>query len=356
MRVTSLPVSTLVFLSACACGASTTSAPAVPPAPSAPTYEVHEWGLVRSTLADRVMLSGPHAEPPALPVAKPVLYFHRAGEGELAIDVTVDIPHGTLAEVWPLVSDAALGTSVTWSDVHVEEGTCAGTRYPTTYDATCMRRLDGCEAAELAHVETSDADCVRWAPLRGSVREPWNHLFYRGEVTGTPDVALRLEPLADGTLRVTSTSTDRIPGRLVRIHRSAGVPDACAVADAPTPGASVVVPVAAQPLSTCAEALGSSIAAAGLTDDEVSAFRRAWDASMFGALVATAEPATATTTPVAASPYVPPPASSSSLVYVLPTSAADGLAELRFDPAPTAVHRAIVAWIDEAAPPVPPAP
>lgn len=353
-------------LGACSCGAATSVAPApAPPEPSAPpgpSYEVHEWGLVRGTATDGVMLSGPHAVAPPMPVAKPVLYFHRAGEGALEIDVTVHVPSGRIVEHWPRVGDADPGSTLLWHDVIIEAGTCTGTRYPGPYEAVCMRRYDGCEASELRVVETADADCLHWPDPPHGVTGPaevWNHLFYRGEVDGTPNVGLRLEPQPDGTLRVTSTSTDAIAGRLVRVHRSAGyagAPDAVAVVDPPAPGSSVVVPAATAVVATGADALAASLSAAGLTADEVAAFRRAWDAELFGAaLTAAAETrATATTTPVAAaSPMGPPPAESSSLLYVLPVSAADGLAELRFDPAPTAVRRAIVAWIDEARAPSP---
>lgn len=351
------PALALATLTACSCGAASPAAGPAPPAPPAgPTYEVHEWGLVRGTVADGVMLSGPRAVAEPMPVAKPVLYFHRAGDGALEIDVEVRIPSGRILEHWPLAGGADPLATVAWRDVRIEVGTCAGSRYPRMHEIPCIARRDrgdACESAELRTIETTDGDCLRWPtpPGEGGEAEAWNHLFYRGEVDGTPNVGLRIEPQPDGTLRVTSTSDDVVPGRIVRVHRAGGVwvaPDAVAVADPPAPGASVIVPVASEAVASGAAALAAALGAAGLTPEEVAAFRRAWDRELFGDVVAATEPAPTATPVASATPMAPPPASSSALLYVLPRSAADGLAELRFDPAPTAVRRAIVAWIDEA--------
>jgi hypothetical protein len=352
---TSFLLSLLLALG-CSCGAETPTPSAPPPPPSPVTYEVHEWGLVRGAAGDRVLLSGPHVDPPAVPMAKPVLYFHREGEGALVVDVEVHMVSGRIAESWPTTGEPP-AASVAWHRVTIEEGSCRGSRYPTFGEPPCSHAGVGveCEATALASVETDDSDCLVWphSPLDDGPTLAWNHLFYRGEIPGAPPVPLRIEPLPDGTLRVTSTTRDPIPGRLVRVRRGNGVPavaDAVAIASPPAPGAIIVIPAPTEPPSSGAPALAEGLRAAGLTGPEIDAFRRAWDTTLFG----TTETASAesprgavTTTPVAASP-MPIPVATTSLVYVLPASAADALSTLSFTPPPRAVRRAIVAWIDEA--------
>jgi hypothetical protein len=334
------------------CGGERASAPPpspVPePVPSGPSYEVHEWGLVRGTLDDRVMLSGPPAAQVSVPVAKPVLYFHRTGEGPLTIEVAVDVPRGRIVEHWPLV-DPAPESSIAWRGVRVEPGTCRGARYPRGAGSgpPCVNVADGCEASELATVETDDGDC-----LRTTDGASWNNLFYRGEIQGAPSLPLRLETLPDGQSRVTNTGTVAIPGQLLRLHHDGtGGADRALVVAPPGPGASIVLDAPSGAVSDAASALSASLRTAGLTEAEARAFRRAWDATLFGpsvtaAAAAAAEAPIATATPAAGAFAVPEPWT--SVVYVVPESTADGLATLRFSPAPSAVRRAIVAWIDEA--------
>ena len=338
----------LAFLSLAGCnccgGASNDSSqPATEPRPvdaAGPSYEVHEWGLVRGTRDDRVMLSGPHASPPAMPVAKPVLYFHRDGEGPLTVQVSVSVPNGRIVEHWP---PAAQGErSITWSGVRVEAGSCRASRYPTLAEAPCTAVLDGCEASTLAQVETEDDDCLRTAD--GSA---WNNLFYRAEVVGTPALPLALETLPDGRLRVTNRGTTAIPGRILRLrHVGFTGSDAALVVAPPAPGASVELDTPSGSVRVAAEALLDSLRGAGLTEPEARAFRRAWDDTLFGAgpLATIQAESPATAMPMAA--FDPQPRT--SIVYVLAPAVADTLAVLRFDPPPRAIRRVIVAWIDEA--------
>ena len=102
------------FLGACACGASGAESPPPtpappPPPPAPPRYEVHEWGLVRGTMNDRLMISGPHAPEPVQVVTKPLLFFHRLDEGDapLVVDVQVTIPDGRIVEHWPMTGPVA---------------------------------------------------------------------------------------------------------------------------------------------------------------------------------------------------------------------------------------------------------
>lgn len=353
-------------LVACACGAGgaespppSTPPPTSPPPP--PRYEVHEWGLVRGTLNDHLMISGPHAPEPVQVVTKPLLYFHRldAGEAPLVVDVQVTIPDGRVVEHWPMTGP--VGPTITWAQVTVGRGTCHGSRYPNPGEEPCLSLRDGCEASTLAAVETTDVDCLTWPrpPDDEGPTESWNHLFYRGERDTAAPLPLRLEPQPDGTLRVTSTTTDPIPGRLVRLHHANGLPgasDGITISDPPAPGASIVMGVPSQPMATGAEALGESLSAAGLSAEEVAAFRRAWDVPLFGAsAIATRAPSTeaslttATTTPVMTA--TPMPIATRSILYVLPVASAERVAELRLTPAPERIQRAIVMWIDEASAP-----
>ena len=344
-------VSVITLLAGCgtcaACAGSTPeSTPALTTAtPPTPIYDVHEWGLLRGTADDGVMLSGPHSDPPAIALAKPVLYFHRAGDGPLTVDVSVVIPRGQIIEHWPLGETGGHPETITWPRVTVQAGTCPGARYPSPSEPPCTSVSDGCESAELATVETDDGDCLQTAD--GTA---WNHLFYRGAIEGAPSLPLRLETLDDGRLRVTNTGTAQIAGRLLRLHHDGvGRTDAALVASPPSPGAQATLAVPAGRAQDAADALVESLRAAGLTDPEARAFRRSWDATLFGSGVvaeASAEAPPAATAMGAS----PAPAPWTSVVYVLPEATAETLATLQLSPPPRAVHRAIVAWIDEARP------
>lgn len=331
----------------CSCGGVSPPpiAPAPPPPPPAgPTYEVHEWGLVRGTADDHVMIAGPHAEP-VLVVTKPVLYFHRHGEGSLVVDVEARIPGGRVVESWPMLGGVP-GTSVRWDDVLIQGDACHGSRYPGFGEEPCSFLSDGCEAATLASVETTDSNCLYWpTPIDDGPTQAWNHLFYRGEIDTTPPMALRAEPLPDGTLRLTATGPSPVPGHVLRIRRANGTPgvtDALEIAEPPAPGSSVIVAAPTAALTGGPEALGASLSAAGLTDDEVAAFRRAWDGELFGDGAMTSG---WVTTVMPSAPAARPP--TTSILYVLPSAAADAIAVLSFSPPPTAIRRAIVLWIDE---------
>lgn len=344
---------TLLSLSGCAACCATPSppppsappseSPAVveaPPAPP-PSYEVHEWGLVRGNLADHVVVSGPRRAPHPIPLAKPVLYFHREGTGPLSIDVEVTLPAGgTVVEHWPLVPGAdtsAQGPAqLAWRGVVVDEGTCAGARYPTPTEAPCvpLRSADGCESIELRTVETTDGDCLGYAGAR------WNHLFYRAELTASPSLPLELTPLGADRHRVRAHR--EVIGRLVRVRgTSAGV------IDAPAAGEERELEVPTGSLAEGADALGAALVEAGLTADEAMAFRRAWDDTLFsGRLAASGEsgtPATGMAGGLIAR------RTTDALLYVLAADDAEQLASLRFTPAPRRVSRAIVVWLDLAA-------
>jgi len=309
----------------------------VPTAAQPPSYEVHEWGLVRGNLADHVVLSGPHREPVPIPIAKPVLYFHRDGEGPLAVDVEVTLPSGSVVEHWPLVPGAS-GPSLAWRGVAIAEGNCHGARYPALAELPCsaLTGMDACEASELASIETNDGDCLSYAGAS------WEHLFYRGALIGDPGFPLAVAPLPGERYRVTVERP--VVGRLIRVRGTSA-----SVIDAPAPGASIELEVPAGATGEGADALGRALAEAGLTADEVSAFRRAWDATLFPTALAAAGGEVVTTTTPLAMPLAGgliAPQTRDALLYVLTSTDADRLATLRFTPAPRAVRRAIVVWLD----------
>ena len=333
---------TLAGCGSCAGPATVTSSSNQGPRPVPPTlqepaahpvrYEVHEWGLVRGNLADHVVLSGPRRVPTAIPIAKPVLYVHRDGEGPLSIDVEVSLTSGAMVEHWPLVSGAS-GTSLAWRGVSVEEGSCAGARYPAATEVPCLglTGADGCEAMELASVETDDGDCLGYAGAR------WDHLFYRGELGSPPSFPLLVTPLGADRYRIEVTRG--VVGQLVRVRGTSA-----SVFDAPAPGASQESEIPSGSLGEGADALARALGDAGLTPAEVSAFRRAWDSTLFAEATASAGEGIVTATPMVAGLLLP--RSRDALLYVLSSEDADRLATLRFTPAPTRVARAIVVWLD----------
>ncbi|MCC7541300.1 MAG: hypothetical protein IT379_34095 [Deltaproteobacteria bacterium] len=369
MRSAAVGVHVAAVVSLVACSGSSgrplppTDTPAAPPVvtvvpnvAAGPTYDVHEWGLLRGTPDDHVMLSGPRAEPAPMVMAKPVLYFHRHGEGALVVDVEARMIGGRIVEHWPSFGGVP-GERATWADVVIQPGSCRGSRYPTLAEEPCSRLTDGCEAATLATVETTDSDCVHWPrpPGGGGPTQAWNHLFYRGETAAAPSLPLHLSPLPDGTLRVTAAGDRRIPGRLVRLRRSngvVGVTDAAEVVAPPAPGGTVVIASPTGSLSAARASLASSLREAGLTQPETEAFRRSWDDALFGPTVtasARLETLRTETTPVATARPMAPPRATTSLLYVLPQESAEALATLTFTPPPRSVRRAIVVWIDETA-------
>ena len=362
-RLTSLTLLSPLLALGCTCASTPSTAPVVEaPQVAAPvpvvvpaTYDVHEWGLVRATPEDHVMISGPHANAPMMGLGKPVLYFHRVGEGALEIDVRVHIEGGRIVEHWPMnPSEGVPESDIAWR-VQLGEATCASNTYPSAYsDEPCRRLLsagDICEAATLRTVETSDSTCVH-THFDGSIAA-WNHLFYRAEVTRDPQLPLVVEPGTHGAIRLSSRGLEAIGGtilRVVRSHGSRGVQDAALVVRAPQHGESIEVPAPTGTIAEAMTALDASLREAGLTEQETAAFRRAWDATLFGAEAASAEAGggeghggLGRLGPLGGGVVAQP---TDSILYVLPEATAEALATLELTPAPREVRRVIVAWVD----------
>ncbi len=293
--------------------------PPDPPRPP-PSYEVHEWGLIRGNALDHAILSGPRADARPLGLAKPVLYFHRHGDGPLTLDVEVSLPSGRFREEWP---PAAIdGASLAWRGVGVEEGACAGSRYPSMADPVCSTLSgEGCEAAELRVVESPSADCLAHAGER------FNHLFYRAELDVPPGLPLvissrrRREPSARGVRPIL--------GSMIRVRGGRS-----SVFDPPNPGEERGLDPPSQPLALGRAALAEALALAGLDEEERDAFMRAWGETLFPPFEG-----------ASGGGYVAP-WTTDSVLYVLRAEDAELASRLRFEPPPTRVERAIVVWID----------
>ena len=116
-------------------------------------------------------------------------------------------------------------------------------------------------------------------------------------------------------------------------------------ADAPAVGASVDLEVPTGSLAEGSDALARALSDAGLSDEEVAAFRRAWDPTLFPAASAAAdEVAVITATPMAGGLFLP--RTRDALLYVLSQEDAAQLSTLSFTPAPTRVSRAMVVWLE----------
>lgn len=363
-RLASLTLLSPLLAFGCTCASAVVTPPVMEAPPVAvpepvvvpATYDLHEWGLVRATPQDHVMISGPHAAAPMMGLGKPVLYFHRVGEGALDIDVSVHIEGGHVVEHWPMnPSEGVPASDIAWR-VQLGDATCASNTYPNAYSDEPCRRLqtagDICEAATLRTVETTDSTCVR-TNVGGSV-SAWNHLFYRAEVTRDPQLPLVVEPGTHGAIRLSSRGLDAIGGTIVRVVRShgrAGAQDAALVVRAPQNGESIDVPAPTGSIAEAMLALDASLREAGLTEQETAAFRRAWDETLFGANAAMAEAGGEGRGGLSGrlggdmgGGFIRSP--TDSILYVLPQAAADALATLRLTPAPRELRRVIVAWVD----------
>jgi len=116
------------------------------------------------------------------------------------------------------------------------------------------------------------------------------------------------------------------------------------VIETPRIGESVELDVPTGALGEGNEALARALSEAGLSDDEVAAFRRAWDATLFPSATAAAGETIVTATPMAGGLFLP--RTRDALLYVLSQEDAAQLATLTFTPAPERVARAMVVWLD----------
>lgn len=336
--------------------------------PAAPSYTIHEWGLIDVDLGARRVeyAAGPgRAEAggtttasaddddhdddddrlPGLPATgrevvdratdtatnvldaltggggasrrKPVLYFHLgAPTPDFRFDLTVSLGStGAIVEHFP--TGALAEHQVTWSQVQLGSDSCAGGPYPTADSPVCTGVRDGyCEVAELGAYGSDDAGCLTFAGTQH------NFLFYRGDGPA-PDLPLTIVRNADGTVTVTNATMGAPVGELLRLRRSG---DAIQVAQVaiPASGASVSVGVPASPAADShRELIRSQLRSIGLTDGEAGAFERAWFGELFDGAAAT------------------PHAFPDAILFFLPAAQVDGFAHLEATPPPSATVRAM---------------
>lgn len=339
--------------------------PSVPAERSArQTFDVHEWGLVamsiatdeergvrtdalRPALTPRPRVHQRQSPPPQInrtpAPAKPVLYFHLIGEVRepLSLDVIVRVAGGRIVEHFPpgvpLLTrgsddQASAEDALAWRGVQLSPGACRGT-YPSATSAACGQGDGYCERAELPLFETTDADCVQHGEFRGGL------LFYRGaDSPMTPPLSVEAGTTADA------------PGGYVVTAGASGVPTALLMVQRGRTRAATRVRSVARPepgrtlrilpadttdstFTTVDEAFLTRFVApmreAGLTTEEVAAFRRAWDEALFGGSAVDASGAGRT-----------------ALLYWLPRRVIDEAMPLTIDPAPRNVRRAMLMVVD----------
>lgn len=258
-----------------ACGATpavVTPSEATEAASGAP-FVVHEWGLIDVFRDGEVEFGAGPGAPSTDPldgafVRKPVVYFH-LDEGVSALDVRVDVQlEGTLVESWPTLTrheGNRFGWDASLSACRAGEHSAATDLTVMTSRTTC-RTWDGyCEVMDLPSYETADAACVDVGDDQGRL------LFYRGLLM--PGTSLPLSPeVSSSALRIRTAETLPQHAYLVRnaqafrLHPSANDP--------------TLLEVDAEPCDGVAS-FTRDLLDAGLTEDEASAFMRAWSTSLF---------------------------------------------------------------------------
>lgn len=241
------------------CGGSRASGGEVRPQDSA-AYQIHEWGVITLSRAGTTVSAGPLGAPvPLMAVEKPVIYLHASAPVSVRLEVLMG-PGFDVAEHYPPTTNMHWGLEVTGER-------CAGQHaYPTACGAA-----DGvCEVPELARYETLDAACLQV----GDQRLPL--LFYRLGAAG--HVTLPSEVRVLGPEVSARSTREGLSGWRVALVdgevRAAPVTLTQGFHPLPTPS---------QPWQDAANALDEGLRASGLTEEERSAFHRAWWQELFGA-------------------------------------------------------------------------
>ena len=363
MRSATLIPCMLLALSSAACECepeeATEAEPEAEPSPPRP-YEVHEWGLISFGISeDRgLATAGPGRFPLALrafsmgggsgSAYKPVLYVH-LGEGvdETTFSAAVRVPAGVLPEHWPdgETGEAEGGATVRWPEVTALRGACTELTYPSVGDPRCRDLDDGfCEVAELPLYETDDGACLQVGEARH------NNLFYRAGFPARSPIEVTREGIL---VRVRHTGEHALSGKVIRVMRGATPELTRAVLlDPPAPGETIEIAApdeAVQPEGAPTAAhdavlasIDETLAELGLTEAERAAFRRAWEDDLVSSegAGAAARMANAIQRPR----WNPPPLgfARDAVFYWMPAEDLEEILPLAFEPAPTAVRRAIL--------------
>jgi hypothetical protein len=325
----------LILLVSCTCGAPATttgSGPTTPPTSGTTGYEVHEWGLVRAGPGDVLEAGavGPGVTIMPMVAEKPVLYFHVTG-GPIDLSVArVEAVQGEIREHWPLAAPpvgAADPAVVSWAPLTLRAGTCA-LSVPAARAEACahLHVEEACESLSLARTVSADADCVETAS------GPSPLLFYRSTTRG---LTVPLRARMNGTdVVIENAGASAPPGRIVRFSSLPGR-TTITIAAPPAPGASVTIGEGDEGPDAARAAITASMTELGLTAGEAAAFLASWDAELFPA---------ETPPPAEEEAMERMPAPVITLLYFLPASDAEHVSHLTFEPAPTAVRRAMAVW------------
>lgn len=305
---------------------------------AAPTFELHEWGVVDVPFSGPVEIAaGAGAPSRPMAVRKPVVYVHLLdGVTETSFSVRVGLggsfvehdPPGTLA-----------GNVLEWPSITARATHCA----PHVPTGPCGAPDGVCEVAELARYDAPSAACLDVGGVQSSL------LFYRGQAASV-SLPLSATRAADGSVTATASATFYgTPGGLVRL--SSGMDPSWPAGrvvvsrvEAPGYGGSVTIPVGTETITRAdgiAE-LTRAIVALGLTDDEAAAFTAAWADELFGP-----DPSGARDAPLRgrAAPVLGPRLPD-VLLYFLPYPTLDTISSLDATPWPRAFHRAMLVRVD----------
>ncbi|MCA9605435.1 MAG: hypothetical protein KC619_07560, partial [Myxococcales bacterium] len=220
----------LLSLQACGGGASSAPPPSDPPpdeppppassdeAAAAPSYEVHEWGLIDVDASGAVeVAAGPGRPQPAISVRKPVLYV-RLDDGldTMRFAARVQIPGGTIVEHWP--AGQLSGDVLEWPAV--EAGPCAPTAARETPRDRVMQRAcdtpDGyCEVFDLPGYVADGSACLDVGGVDATL------LFYRGALAAVT-LPYRVSRSGDAVVVEAARDLPAPVGELWRIRHDAG--------------------------------------------------------------------------------------------------------------------------------------
>ena len=309
------------------CGGSRGSSSAAISADSA-AYEIHEWGVITLGPAGAAVSAGPLGAPvPLMVVEKPVIYLHASAPVSVRLEVLVGAGFD-VAEHYPPTNDMHWGLQVT------PERCAERHAYPTG----CGNADGVCEVAELPRYETLDAACLQV----GDQRLPL--IFYR--LGAAAHVTLPSEVRVTANEVSARATRDGVSGWRVALVdgevRAAPVTLTQGWQPLPTPS---------QPWEDAATALNDELRASGLTDEERSAFHRAWWQELFGA----PPPPRATDDPMHEDHVVAEQTEESErsvrnggsgvldvLFYLMPADEIDRVARIVATPPPSQVSRAFL--------------
>lgn len=334
---------------AAATASATTTSVAAATSRGVPSYDVHEWGLVRADQGDTVRIGAvaPPLPPEVLIMDKPVLYFH--ADAPMTLErVSVFAPGGHVIETWPLAQRGPDEHTQGWAGVSIDPlSACRSSPLPRKGEPPCskLRADDDCESLGLASVRTVDSSCVRV----GDKVETF--LFYRVETSSlTPP--LRFASQKDGGVLVSNDGDEAIPGVLIRIETAFDQTRTLSVRPPPPHGTLVVgrdfPPAKIDPeaeeeepplgaprprvvTGPARDDLRSTLQGLGLTESEAKSFMKAWDETLFGS-------------PTSGRGGLRPIKTGTTFLYFLPESTLERAAKVTFEPPPRSFRRAYAVW------------